>query len=449
MRNLALLCLATGCTTRSIAVGDLKEVTMFKAIPNRDLDVLFVIDNSPSMLDEQRQRADNFPRLSDARSTLDGGMPNLHIGVVTSDMGTTGSLDPSHPAPRVGASTGACVGQGDDGALQHASAPELTGSFISDVALDDGTRRRNYTGELREVFAHIALVGDAGCGFEQHLRAMERALTEPSGLVRPAANLAVVIVADEDDCSVAAPAFFGDGSDLGPLQSFRCFAKGVTCDPANPSTPGPHNHCVPFAASPYVDDVTPFVDELVALKGDPRRVMVAGILGDPTPVAVELRPPIGEVIPVPQLAPSCVYDGPRGSQHADPAVRLAAFLDRFPGRSQRTSICNPDLSGALSQVGETAKQLVGNSCLDLAYLADSSTDPGLQPACEVTDVRDAAPGEPLPIPACGDGVTADCFEFVEDPRACPTTSDHLRLQITRSHQASDDTWTHVRCQVTP
>jgi hypothetical protein len=449
MRKLALLCLATGCTTRSIAVGDLHEITMFKAIPNRDLDVLFVVDNSPSMLDEQMQLAGNFPRIIDALSALDGGMPNLHIGVVTSDMGTTGSLDPSNPAPRVGASTGACDGQGDNGALQHANAPELTESFIRDVELDDGTRRRNYTGELREVFAHIALVGDRGCGFEQHLRAMERGLTDPSGFVRPEANLAVVIVADEDDCSVATPAFFGVGSDLGPLQSFRCFAKGVTCDPSNPDTPGAHSHCVPFAASPYVDDVAPFVDELVALKGDARRVMVAGIIGDPAPVVVERAVPPGETTAIPQLAPSCVYDGPSGTQHADPAVRLAAFLDRFPGRSQRTSICNPDLSGALSQVGETAKQLVGSSCIDIAYLADSSADPGLQPACQVTDVRDAAPGEPLSIPACGEGIATDCFNFVEDPRTCPTTPDHLRLQIARSHQASDDTWTHVRCQVTP
>jgi len=447
MRKLALLCLATGCTTRSIAIGDLHEVTMFKAIPNRDLDVLFVVDNSPSMIDEQMQLAANFPRMIDALSTLDGGMPNLHIGVVTSDMGTTGSLDPSHPAPRTGGGQGACGGQGDNGALQHANAPELTGSFISDVELDDGTRQRNYTGELRDVFAHIAAVGDEGCGFEQHLRAMERGLTDPSGFVRPEANLAVVIVADEDDCSVATPEFFG--WDLGPMQSFRCFAKGVVCDPANPNTPGKRSHCVPFAASPYLDDVTPFVDELVSLKGDARRVMVAGIIGDPTPVAVELRPPSGETVAIPQLVPSCVYDGPSGSQHADPAVRLAAFLDRFPGRSQRTSICNPDLSGALSQVGETAKQLVGSSCIDISYLADSSADPGLQPACEVTDVRDAAPGEPLAIPACGAGIATDCFTFVEDPRACPTTADHLRLQIARSHQASDDTWTHVRCQVTP
>ncbi|HSR99309.1 MAG TPA: hypothetical protein VLM79_19795 [Kofleriaceae bacterium] len=206
---------------------------------------------------------------------------------------------------------------------------------------------------------------------------------------------------------------------------------------------------VPFAASPYVDDVTPFVDELISLKGDSRRVMVAGIIGDPTPVAVELGVPPGENVAIPQLAPSCVYDGPSGRQHADPAVRLAAFLDRFPGRSQRTSICNQDLSGALSQVGETAKQLVGSSCIELSYLADSSADPGLQPACQVTDVRDAAPGEPLSIPACSDGATTDCFALVVDPRACPTTPDHLRLQIARSHQASDDTWTHVRCQVTP
>jgi len=37
-------------------------------------------------------------------------------------------------------------------------------------------------------------------------------------------QLAVVILADEDDCSVSDPTFFDPSSaTLGPLQSFRCF----------------------------------------------------------------------------------------------------------------------------------------------------------------------------------------------------------------------------------
>ena len=48
-----------------------------------------------------------------------------------------------------------------------------------------------------------------------------------------------MILADEDDCSVGDSAFFGgDTSQLGALQSFRCFRFGVQCDPDDPNTPG-------------------------------------------------------------------------------------------------------------------------------------------------------------------------------------------------------------------
>jgi hypothetical protein len=445
MTRLACVCALAACSTGDVVViGDLQEVATLKAIPNRDLDVLFVVDNSPSMTEKQASLAASFPRMLDPLATLDSGVPNLHIGVVTSDMGTTGSADPSHPAPSISMGPGACAGFGDDGALHTAAA--VTGSFIVDVAQPDGSRMVNYTGTLGDAFAQLASVGDVGCGFEQHLRSMQRGLTNPAnaGFVRDGANLAVVILADEDDCSVLSPAFFGDAPELGPLQSYRCFTQGVRCDPDDPNTIGARANCVPRADSAYVEDIAPLADALVALKKDPRRVMVAGIVGDPSPVAVDLEPPPGGGTPVPTLGPSCVF---ATMQHADPAVRLAAFMDRFPGRSQLTSICDPDLSGALSQIGDTAKKLVGDPCLAPAQLVDRSPDPGLQPACEVTDVRDAAPDRPQTLPECVVDGQLDCFQFVADAHACPDTADHLRVDIARSHEATDDTWTHVRCQL--
>src|SRR5262249_43301455 len=122
-------------------------------------------------------------------------------------------------------------------------------------------------------------------------------------------------------------------------------------------------------------------------------------------------------------------------------------FDRFPGRSQLTSICDPDLSGALSQIGDSAKKLVGDPCLAPAALVDRSPDPGIQPACEVTDVRDADPDHPQALSECVADGQLDCFRFVADEHACPRTPDHLRVDIARSREAFDDTWTHVRCQL--
>jgi hypothetical protein len=230
-------------------------------------------------------------------------------------------------------------------------------------------------------------------------------------------------------------AFFGSDPALGPLQSFRCFQFGVECD-EDTATAGTKSNCHPRASSPYLDDVQSFADFLVALKGDERKVMVAGVVGDPTPVAVELASPPGGGTPIPTLSHSCTYGG-EVPQTADPAVRLASFLDAFPGRSRLTSICNPDLSGALDDIGVSARTLMqGDPCLSASVLADT---------CDVTDVRDSAPESPTHLPRCSDG-GATCFDLVPDTAACPNTPDHLRVQIRRDADPSADTWTHVRCQ---
>jgi len=438
------------CNTPDIVVGDLQEVTVMRAVPNPDLDLLFVIDNSPSTADKQASLVENFPRFIDRLAQLDGGLPNLHIGVVTSDMGTQGSAVAT-PGPAFGTiGLGGCAGLGDDGVLRHGPSSRVE-SFIIDVAGPTG-RVRNYDGDLRDEFSNLARVGSGGCGFEQHLAAMRRSLTNPANAAffRPEANLAVVILADEDDCSALDPALFGPASAaLGPLVSFRCFDFGVVCDKDAPRTPGAKQHCQPRKDSRLVEGVAPFVDALLAAKPDPRQVMVAGIIGDPAPVDVEIvAPPGGPGSPA--LVASCLFDGRTGQERADPAVRLAAFLDGFPGRTQLTSICNSDLSSSLDAIGGTAKQLIGDPCIDTSLLADSSAEPGIQPACEVTDVRDAAPDQPASLPACPSGTAAaDCYRFVSDATACPAGDDHLRVQLQRLRAATPDVWTHVRCQRHP
>lgn len=443
MRSAPLIAALAACHS-SVVVGDLEEITALRAVPNPNLDILFVIDNSASMTEQQASLALNFPRMIDVLEQLDGGLPNLHIGVVTSDMGT--SARATAPGAAIGTiGQGGCAGYGENGALRSGSL--ITGNFISDVALADGTRAKNYSGDLRDAFGEIARVGAVGCGFEQHLSAMANALSNPAnaGFLRADANLAVVIIADEDDCSALDAALFGpDSAQLGVLQSFRCARFGVKCA-EDMDTVGAKTNCEPRATSPLVVDVQPFVNELLAAKPDPRTIMVAAIVGPPTPVEVQIQAFNG--MNQPGLVPSCVFAGPTGNELADPAVRLAAFLDAFPGRSQLTSICDADLSGALSQIGTSAKKLLGDPCLDAQNLADASPDPGLQPACEVLDIRDSSPRTPTLLPTCGPSGT-DCFEITADAVACPAAPENLRVRVRRTSAPSLDTWTHVRCQLT-
>jgi hypothetical protein len=275
---------------------------------------------------------------------------------------------------------------------------------------------------------------------------MRAGLTNPAnaGFRRAGANLAVVILTDEDDCSILDPAMLSPDPSFGALASFRCFQFGVRCSPDDPAQPGAKTGCVPRDASPYVEDVVPFAQFLRELVGDEREVMVAGVVGDPGFVSVNVAS-AGGAAATPQLAHSCFYGA---AEVADPAVRISAFLDQFPERSQLTSICSGDLAAPLAAIGASAKRLVGDPCLDTTFLADSSPEPGIQPACEVSDVRDAAPLAPTQLARCTGGA-GDCYELVADPAACPASRDHLRVRITRARTPADDTWTHVRCQLAP
>ena len=61
------------------------EVKDIPVTVNRNVDLLVLIDDSPSMADKQANLAANFPRFIDVLSTIPGGFPNVHIGVATSD----------------------------------------------------------------------------------------------------------------------------------------------------------------------------------------------------------------------------------------------------------------------------------------------------------------------------------------------------------------------------
>src|SRR5262245_38356053 len=67
--------------------GEGQETTTSPVITGRQLDVLFMIDNSSSMRLAQTNLERNLPVLMDALKTLPGGAPNLHVAVISSDMG--------------------------------------------------------------------------------------------------------------------------------------------------------------------------------------------------------------------------------------------------------------------------------------------------------------------------------------------------------------------------
>jgi hypothetical protein len=424
--GLAAASLLTACPDRE--VSELKPdqgKVEYKDIPvtvNRDLDLLFVIDNSGSMGEEQASLKANFPKFIEVLNTVQGGLPNVHIAVINSDMGTVGG-------PPIGiVGMGGCANSGTDGVMR-----ELPGQpnvrYVSDVKDDvTGTRTTNYTGSLANVFSQMADVGTGGCGFESHLGSMRRALDNPTnaGFLRPDAYLAVIIIADEDDCSLKpgqGGAFFGQTS-INDLQSYACFKASTVCDETATvgDAPGPRTNCKTNDASPTADKISDFVNYLKSKKTDPKLLIVAGIIGNSTPVAVTTRQRNNKTVP--DLVPSCTYQAPGGGnlQRAAPGVRLETFLKSFQNTTS-TTICKNDLSDGLVQIAQLLKTVVGSPCID-SDLAEPYQ-------CSVLDV--AAFGKPnetrTVIGQCGFTTEKPCWSLALDPAKCGTK---LALNIDRA-----------------
>jgi len=439
---LAIGGLLAGCINREVAeVEPNQEKEQFKDIPveiNRDIDILFVVDNSGSMAEEQASLQQNFNRFVNVLSNIEGGRPNLHMGVISTDVGA-GAFQIS-----------GCSGSGDNGGLQNAprnaGCSPPAGQFISDIANADGTRQQNYTGDLVDTFGCIARLGIDGCGFEQPLESARRALNginaQNAGFLRPNAFLAVIFITDEDDCSTENTQMFDTTQNsidepLGPLSSFRCFDFGVTYNPDNPRATGAKTDCVPREDSEYMFGVQEYIDFFKDLKEDPSMVIVAGIIGNPTPVIVGT-----DMNGNPKLEPSCQS----ASGTADPGVRMKVFLDAFPQRNTVTTICNEDLSDALTVIAELLRKVIGSPCLE----GNIKTDPI---ECQVSDVRfpNTDRQTETAIAECNnaDGNAASnhpCWLIFQDSAQCPDTDTGLTIQVYPDNRTvPTGTHTFVRC----
>lgn len=443
------LSLLAGCPDREVSeVIPIQDPVLDKSIPvnlNRNLDILFLIDNSGSMLAEQQQLVANFPDFINVLQQIEGGLPDIHLGVLSSNVGAAGA-----------ASVPGCPASGDDGNLLTgppgntcATQFGLTGSFISDIANSDGTRTRNYTGQLDSLFSCMASLGTSGCGFEMHLESMYRALQpgKNAGFYRAEAYLAVIFIADEDDCSADMGTMFGDPnagltSALGPRTSFRCHEFGVQCDnDSNPRTFGPKTGCRPRDNSQYMYEVERYIEFMQGIKGDGNEdlVIVAGIIGNFDATTGELTVgPDATTATYPAVQKSCFTRDPNDPDDgAAPPVRIQKFLSSFPNRNTFTTICNENLSDALVQIAELLKDALGNPCIDKPLADRNPNIDGLQPECSVVDVlnpdEDNRSEEIIPqcstIIQAGDtcdpgSVGTPCWCIHPDTMSCPANDDN-------------------------
>jgi hypothetical protein len=400
----------------------------------RDLDLLFMIDNSFSVKLMQQRLLANFPVFMDVLKNLPSGLPNLHLAVVSSDLGAGAFNEAEIPNCRHG---------GDQGVFQFAPR----GTTCANGKLDPGQSfisnvggQPNYTGDISDVFSCIAALGDGGCGFEHPFASVLRALgadgagpapAQNAGFLRPDAALAIVMVTNEDDCSAPINSTLFDPASrfvsdpLGPLSSYRCNEFGHLCGGQKP-TRSPKSvlgddltgTCT-SAEDGRLWKVAEVAARLKALKSDPSLVSVSAIAGPVAPYKVVTGAATLKDDPIqawPQIEHSCLA---ADQSFADPAVRIKEWTQAFGARGTFSSVCDGSFQPALAVIAKSVGTSVDLPCLDAKVLDTDPVAAGVQPDCAFVDHLTNASGMRVdsPLASCAaNGNVAPCWTIAADAR---------------------------------
>ncbi len=413
--------------------------------PDRQLDILFLIDNSPSMASKQTVLVRNFPEMMSRLQQLPGGLPEVHIGVVSSDMGA--GTQPAGSNWRFLGDRGLLWGNDPSpGAIATVAGGTANGCgldpgarWIEDIWRPDGSgRERNYTGELTDVFACLAnAVGVNGSPYPHPLQALRVALNPQAGIneanigfLRPNAYLAIVLIADEDDCSADPDDTINNGMFQpllpGETPRLRCAARGHVCngqpipdyDPATGYTGQGFTailaDCAAKQPSRPADpaylpliDVQEVVDWVKRVKARPtEQILMSGIIGwppnyDPAsvqyqigkdPIAPSPQNTLWDYLPICELAPNASADG--NTYKAYGGLRLKKFMEAFGDHGQSFSMCNSDYAAAMAQIGDSTGMALKTGCLDSPLIDTDPSTPEIDPECQVIEqIRCETPGQ--------------------------------------------------------
>ena len=156
------------------------------------MDLVFVVDNSGSMKEEQANLATNFSVVThklDAFTTKGGAKLDYRVAITTTGKTAKYTIAPGGPFPPLPIDD-----KGDDGRFRRECGMTRPWMERSDPS-------------LANQFACVANVGTSGPSLEMPLESLRLALTDRvtdganAGFLRDDALLAIVVMTDEDDCS--------------------------------------------------------------------------------------------------------------------------------------------------------------------------------------------------------------------------------------------------------
>jgi hypothetical protein len=419
-----------------------------------DLDLLLVVDDSPSIGDKQAVFASAMPKLVQGLDAFPGGRPNLHIGVIGTSVDILHTtFGPGCPSPNTK----------DDGRLLDIAGvtgcTPPSGLYAIDEMAPGGTRTTNYTGTLDQALSCIVPIGTAGCGFEAPLESIRKALdpsnTGNAGFLRPGAYLGIIVLTDEDDCSVQDYSLFDLASPEAGPGDFRCQPLyAYDCDtPISATAAGTYTNCKVKTGS-YLWDPGHYHDFLAGMKA-PGQVAVTVIAGDPksdVDMTGALSTPFVQQL---ALLPSCTATINGNNNIGRPGIRLNDFVQRFGDHGIFDTICQPDYSQPLVDAVSLVQRAM-SPCLDGTFNTNDTdpNNPGLQPACTISDV--VGLGTPqqsaTPIVACpmtdpttpSPTATKPCWWIGTNPTSCPAVPS-LELHVERTAPPPAGTDVEVQC----
>jgi hypothetical protein len=462
-----LSCVALACNARTASEGDAEHGSEtgetgdeheysveLSHVEHRNVDILFVIDDSSSMGEPQARLVESLhgllePMGGDAKAgwnfrvaftTTDNGNPRCAASTTTP---THGELVLSSCSTRLGefvlagedvrarACTDRCTLHG---AQQLDILPTTT--EVDPVPKPHGWLERiegvaNFDAgmSLGDAFDCAAPQGITGCEFESPLESMYQALLGSStpghpnfGFLRESAILMIVFVTDEVDCSHQTDEIFSaDGNktfwsdpDAAAPPSAVCWNAGVTCI----GDPSVYDSCDPvdkdilgnladtdaeaalYPLSRYIELVQQIEDAQQALI--PEREVIVGLING---VALDGTAHYG-VSEDPLLQAEygirwgCTGPNPSDPERplaALPPVRLRDFTNAF-STGNMFSLCAADYAPVLEVLFESTLPQDPPSCFPRCVADTDAMAELVQPACEVMQ---KVPGEPdLAVPEC-------------------------------------------------
>ncbi len=478
--TISLLALLAGCNQHPLKPVELEkgqvDTTSIDLAINKNVDILFVIDNSGSMGEEQANLAANFGAIIE-RLEEPAVAANYRIGVTTTDNG-----NPWCPA-------GTTTPEG--GKLVMSSCKDRLGDFVfgdtvdvQDLACNDicqldaaqlevqptttdvdaeakprpwlesieGRTNLPAGTAMADAFKCFGPQGVNGCGFESQLESMYLSLARAAdeneasyGFLRDDALLAVIHVTDEEDCSYEkdwSDIFAQDGNKVfwsDPTAQFPssavCWNAGVACS----GDPSGYDSCTAVnkdiegnltddESAAVLHPLRRYTDRLQGIEDQKREInpeaevivaLIGGVADDGSVYYADASASDPEFQDSFGIGPGC--SGQDGVK-AVPPVRLREFTEAFTDDNM-FSVCNPNYTPALDAIAEKLLAQLEPACYTLCAEDSDESTALLEPECTV---EQRLPGEGAePIEEC----LRDASGYVIDPAtqtfAMPSSSANV------------------------